>query len=116
MPDANCREQLYRGDRSAPEVRDRTVIVIDDGLATGASMRAAVAGLRAQNPKRIVVAVPVAALEICEAFDKEVDEVVCAITPEPFLGVGLWYEDFSQTTDEGVRLFLEDMRRQLVPG
>ena len=110
------RERLYRGDRPAPEVRDRTVIVIDDGLATGASMRAALAGLRARNPKRIVVAVPVAAPEICESFDTEVDEVVCAITPEPFLGVGLWYEDFSQTTDEGVRLLLEDMRRQLVPG
>ena len=110
------RERLYRGDRPPPEIRDRTVIVIDDGLATGASMRAAVAGLRAQNPKRIVVAVPVAAPEICEAFATEVNEVVCAITPEPFLGVGLWYEDFSQTTDEGVRSLLEDMRRQLVPG
>jgi putative phosphoribosyl transferase len=108
------RERLYRGNRLPPEVRDRTVILIDDGLATGASMRAAVAALRAQNPKRIVVAVPAAAPETCEAFEREVDEVVCAITPEPFLGVGRWYEDFSQTTDEGVRLFLEDARRQLV--
>lgn len=110
------RERMYRGDRPAPEVRDRTVILIDDGLATGASMRAAVAGLRAQNPKRIVVAVPTAAPETCDEFQSEVDEVVCAITPEPFLGVGRWYDDFSQTTDEGVRLFLEDARRQLVPG
>jgi len=110
------RERIYRGNRPAPEVRDQTVILIDDGLATGASMRAAVAGLRTQNPRRIVVAVPVAAPEICEAFETEVDEIICAITPEPFLGVGRWYEDFSQTTDEGVRLFLEDIRRQLLPG
>ena len=79
-------------------------------------MRAAVAGLRAQSPKRIVVAVPTAAPETCADFKAEVDEVVCAITPEPFLGVGRWYEDFSQTTDEGVGLFLEDSRRQLTPG
>lgn len=110
------REKRYRGNNGPPEVRDRTIILIDDGLATGASMRAAVVGLRAQNPKRIVVAVPTAAPETCESFHNEVDEVVGAITPEPFLGVGRWYEDFSQTTDEGVRLFLEDIRRQLVPG
>ena len=110
------REQLYRGDHPAPEIRDRIAILIDDGLATGASMRAAVAGLRAQSPKRIVVAVPTAAPETCADFKAEVDEVVCAITPEPFLGVGRWYEDFSQTTDEGVGLFLEDSRRQLTPG
>jgi putative phosphoribosyl transferase len=109
------RERLYRGDRPAPEIRDRTVILIDDGLATGASMRAAIAGLRAQNPGRIVVAVPTAAPETCAEFESQVDEIVCAITPEPFLGVGRWYEDFSQTTDEGVRLFLEDVqRRQLL--
>ncbi len=106
------REQLYRGDRPAPVVRDHIVIVVDDGLATGASMRAAVAALRAQSPKRIVVAVPTASPETCEAFQDEVDETVCAITPEPFDGVGRWYEDFSQTTDEGVRLFLEDIRRR----
>lgn len=111
------RERHYRGDHPAPEVRDRTIILIDDGLATGASMRAAVTGLRAQGPARIVVAVPVSAPETCEAFEKEVDEIVCAITPEPFVGVGWWYEDFSQTTDEGVRLFLEDARRrELVHG
>ncbi len=108
------REHLYRGDRPAPQVRARTVILVDDGLATGASMRAAVAGLRAQNPKRIVIAVPTAAPQVCEAFEHEVDEIVCAITPEPFVGVGRWYEDFSQTTDEGVRLFLEDIQRQLL--
>jgi putative phosphoribosyl transferase len=106
------RERLYRGDLPAPEIRDRTVILIDDGLATGASMRAAIAGLRAQDPGRIVVAVPTASPETCAEFESQVDEIVCAITPEPFLGVGRWYEDFSQTTDEGVRLFLEDVQRQ----
>jgi putative phosphoribosyl transferase len=112
------RERHYRGDNPPPEVQDHTVILIDDGLATGASMRAAVTGLRAQGPAGIVVAVPVSAPETCEALEKEVDEIVCAITPEPFVGVGWWYEDFSQTTDEGVRLFLEDARRhrELVHG
>jgi predicted phosphoribosyltransferase len=108
------RERLYRGDRPMPEIRDGTVILVDDGLATGASMRAAVAALRTQNAKRIVVAVPTAAPETCADFETEVEEVVCAITPEPFLGVGRWYEDFSQTTDEGVRLFLQDVQRQLI--
>ena len=108
------REQSYRGDRPPLEVRDKTVILIDDGLATGASMRAAVAGLRTQKPERIVVAVPTAAAETCQAFEKEVDEVVCAITPEPFLGVGRWYEDFSQTTDEEVRLFLDEVHQQVI--
>jgi predicted phosphoribosyltransferase len=110
------RERLYRGDRRPPDVHDRTVILIDDGLATGASMRAAVAALRAQNPNRLVVAVPTAAPETCDAFAAEVDEIVCATTPEPFLGVGRWYEDFSQTTDEGVRLFLQDVERQSIHG
>jgi putative phosphoribosyl transferase len=110
------REHIYRGDRPAPEVHDHIVILIDDGLATGASMRAAIAGLRAQNPKRIVVAVPTAAPETCEAIEAEVDEIVCAITPEPFLGVGRWYEDFSQTTDEGVRMILEEANRQVLHG
>jgi len=108
------RERGYRGDRPAPEVRDRTVILIDDGLATGASMRAAVAGLHTQNPKRIVVAVPIAAPETCEAFETIVDEVVCGTTPEPFIGVGRWYEDFSQTTDEEVRRFLEEVWQELL--
>jgi putative phosphoribosyl transferase len=110
------REQSYRGNRPAPEVHDQTVILIDDGLATGASMRAAVAGLRVQNPKRIVVAVPTAAPETCDAFQSEVDEMVCAVTPEPFLGVGRWYEDFSQTTDEEVRMLLQEANRQLLHG
>jgi predicted phosphoribosyltransferase len=110
------REQLYRGDRPALEVRDRTVIVIDDGLATGASMRAAVTGLRALHPARIVIAVPTAAPETCDAFKFEVDEIVCTITPQPFEGVGRWYEDFTQITDEQVRTFLEEATRQLLHG
>jgi predicted phosphoribosyltransferase len=100
------REQEYRGDRPPPEVRGKTVILIDDGLATGASMRAAVAALRQRHPARIVVAVPIAAPSTCEEFQDEVDEIVCAQTPEPFFAVGLWYEDFSQTTDEEVRELL----------
>lgn len=110
------REELYRGNRPTPEVRERTILLIDDGLATGASMRAAIAGLRAQNPARIVVAVPAAAPEACEAFQAEVDEIVCAITPEPFYGVGRWYEDFSQVTDEEVRMFVEEANRQHLYG
>lgn len=110
------REKLYRGDRPAPDVRDRAIILIDDGLATGASMRAAIAGLRAQHPARIVVAVPTAAEEVCQAFRSEVDEIVCAITPEPFYGVGRWYENFSQTTDEEVRILLEEANRQFLYG
>lgn len=110
------RETLYRGNRPFPEVRDRTVILIDDGLATGASMRAAVAGLRTQHPARIVIAVPTASPEACEAFRLEVDEVVCAITPELFYGVGRWYEDFSQVMDEEVRVLLEEANRQILYG
>lgn len=110
------REKLYRKDRPSPEVRDRTILLIDDGLATGASMRAAIAGLRAQHPARIVVAVPAAAPDVCEAFRSEVDEIVCAITPEPFYGVGRWYEDFSQVTDEEVRILLEEANRQYLYG
>jgi len=96
------RERLYRDDRPPLDVHDRTVILIDDGLATGSSMRAAVAALRQLGPSRTVVAVPVAARETCEEFQAEVDEVVCAATPEPFRAVGLWYDDFSQTSDEEV--------------
>ena len=97
------RERLYRGDRPLPDVSGRTVILVDDGLATGATMHAAIAALRQQQPARIVVAVPTAAPETCQALRAEVDDVVCAITPEPFYSVGLWYEDFSQTTDDEVR-------------
>jgi predicted phosphoribosyltransferase len=105
------REEDYRGARPAPEVHGRTVILIDDGVATGASMRAAVTGLRARHPARIVVAVPTAAPEICESFRAEVDEVVCVMAPEPFYGVSRWYQDFSQTTDEEVRRLLLEASR-----
>jgi len=100
------RERLYRGGRPPPDVRGRTAILVDDGLATGATMRAAVEALRRQNPARIVVAVPTASPEICEEMKSKADEVICAITPEPFHAVGRWYQDFSQTTDEEVRVLL----------
>jgi putative phosphoribosyl transferase len=100
------RERLYRGDRPPPDVRGKTVILVDDGLATGSTMLAAVQALRRQGPARIVMAVPVASPDTCELLKEEVDEVVCAATPEPFYAVGLWYQDFSQTTDEEVRELL----------
>jgi putative phosphoribosyl transferase len=101
------RERVYRGDRPPPDVRGCTVILVDDGLATGTSMRAAIAALRRQEPSRIVVAVPVAAASTCEELRAEGEEIVCLRTPEPFYAVGLWYEDFSQTTDHEVRILLE---------
>ena len=97
------RERAYRGDRPPPDVRGRIAILVDDGLATGSTMRAAVAALRQQQPARIIVAVPTAAPQTCEEFRHEVDEIVCATTPEPFWAVGLWYQDFSETTDDQVR-------------
>jgi len=100
------RERLYRGDRPLPDIAGRTVILVDDGLATGATMRAAIAAVRQQQPARIVVAVPTASPDTCEALKAEADDVVCAMTPEPFLAVGHWYEDFTQTTDDEVRELL----------
>jgi predicted phosphoribosyltransferase len=100
------RESIYRDDRPAPELRGRTVILVDDGLATGSSMRAAAAAVRQQQPARVIVAVPVATASTCDELRREVDEVVCPLTPEPFSAVGLWYDDFSQTTDQEVRDFL----------
>ena len=97
------RELSYRGGRPAPEVQGRTVILIDDGLATGATMRAAVAALRQRRAAKIVVAVPVGAPSTCHDLAKQVDETICAITPSSFIGVGQYYEDFSQTTDDEVR-------------
>lgn len=97
------REREYRGDRPEPEVHGKVVILIDDGLATGSTMRAAVASLRRQNPARIVVAVPVSAPQTCDEYRMGADEIICVITPEAFYGVGQWYEDFSQTTDQEVR-------------
>jgi predicted phosphoribosyltransferase len=100
------REQLYRGARPPPDVGGRTVILVDDGLATGATMRAAVEASRQQQPARTVVAVPTASPDTCEALKAEADDVICAMTPDPFFAVGHWYEDFTQTTDDEVRELL----------
>ena len=100
------RDALYRGGRPFPVIRDRVVILIDDGLATGATMEAAVTALRRLQPARVIVAVPVGARETCDRLAAIADAVICAATPDPFDAVGLWYEDFSQTTDEEVRALL----------
>ena len=97
------REQQYRARRPAVEVQGRTLILVDDGLATGATMRAAVTALRQRRPARVIVAVPTAASETCADLRTEVEEIVCAHTPEPFYAVGLWYDDFTQVGDEEVR-------------
>jgi putative phosphoribosyl transferase len=100
------REATYRDGRPLPDLKGKTVILVDDGLATGASMQAAAGAVRRHEPARIVVAVPVASRATCDRFRDEVDEVVCAVTPEPFYAVGNWYEDFSQTSDDEVRELL----------
>jgi predicted phosphoribosyltransferase len=97
------REREYREGRSPVDVTGRSVILVDDGLATGSSMRVAAQALKAKNPTRIIVAVPVASPQTCEQFQSEVDQVICAVTPEPFWAVGQWYRDFSQTSDQEVR-------------
>lgn len=102
------RELKYRGTRPFPELRDRVVILVDDGLATGSTMRAAARAVRAHAPAKLIIAVPVAAESSCAKLEREVDEVICATTPEPFFGVGQFYENFSQTTDEEVRRCLEE--------
>jgi putative phosphoribosyl transferase len=106
------REQLYRDGRPAPDVKGRTTILIDDGLATGSTMRAAVQALRQEGARKIVIAVPVAPPETCEAFRDEVDDIICAVTPEPFRAVGIWYADFSETTDDEVRELLARAERE----
>jgi putative phosphoribosyl transferase len=109
------REELYRGERATPPVAGRTVILVDDGLATGATMQAAVAALRRLGPARIVVAVPTASPDTCEIMRNQADEVFCAITPEPFHAVGLWYANFSQTSDEEVRELLARAANEVAP-
>lgn len=104
------RERVYRGDYPALDVRGQIAILIDDGLATGASMRAAVTAVRLQNPAKVVVAVPVAAPDTCKSLEPEADEIICLETPTPFFGVGAWYRDFSQLTDDQVRALLERAR------
>jgi len=107
------RERQYREGLPLPDVTGKTVILIDDGLATGATMAAAAAALKAQGPAKLIVAVPVSAPETCDAFREIVDEVVCGATPEPFYAVGLWYEDFSQTSDDEVHDLLARAAREL---
>jgi putative phosphoribosyl transferase len=96
------RDHVYRGDRPPLDISDRVILLIDDGIATGSTMRAAIAILKAQHPARIVVAIPVAPLETCQALLKEVDEVVCLFQPDPLYSIGLWYDNFAQVTDAEV--------------
>jgi len=105
------REKAYRSDRPRPDVKGKTVLLVDDGLATGATMRAAVVTLRKQKPKELIIAVPTASPETCDEFRPDVDDIVCSITPTPFYGVGAWYEDFAQTTDEEVMELLRAAQR-----
>ena len=100
------REQAYRGDRGPLSLINKTVILVDDGLATGSTMRAAVMAARQQHPARVIVAVPVGAVSTCADLATEADDVVCVRTPEPFVAVGMWYRDFTPTTDQEVRALL----------
>ena len=100
------REQLYRGNRPLVSLTNKTVILVDDGLATGSTMRAAVAAIRRQQPKEIIVAVPVGAPSTCDEMREVAEDVVCLRTPEPFVAVGLWYRDFGETSDAEVRELL----------
>jgi putative phosphoribosyl transferase len=105
------RETIYRGHRPFPDLADRTVIVVDDGAATGASMRAAVVALRQLRPRKIVVALPVASRDAVRMLSAAADDCVCLFEPEPFYGVGAWYEDFSQLSDAAVRALIADTER-----
>jgi predicted phosphoribosyltransferase len=106
------RERRYRGDRPPLALEGRVVILVDDGLATGSTMRAAALAVQRHHPDRVVVAVPVAAPQTCDEFRDEVDDVVCALTPDPFVAVGAWYDDFEQTSDEAVHELLDASRRE----
>jgi putative phosphoribosyl transferase len=108
------RERVYRDNRPPVAIKGQVVIVVDDGLATGATMHAAVLALRQQRPAGIVVAVPVGSRQACEMLGEVADQVICALTPEPFAAVGLWYEDFSETTDDEVRQLLAQPTRSSV--
>ena len=109
------RERLYRGGRPPLSLAGRTIIIVDDGLATGASMRAAARAVRSQAPARTVVAVPTAPPDTCESLGREVDEVVCLLKPCRFRSVGVWYQDFSQTSDEEVQRLLQQASYSLDP-
>ncbi|MGE0132993.1 MAG: phosphoribosyltransferase [Blastocatellales bacterium] len=106
------REHLYRDDRPAPAISGRTAILVDDGLATGTTMRAAVVAVREHHPARVIVAVPVASRATCESFNDLADGIVCGMAVDPFYAVGLWYDDFTQTTDEEVRGLLDQRERR----
>ena len=106
------RERLYRGDRPAVAIRGRTVIVVDDGVATGSTMRAAVRAIQRQQPVHLTVAVPVGAADTCAQLAQEADEVVCVAMPQPFRAVGLWYDSFPQAGDDEVHDLLEQARRE----
>ena len=120
MEELRQREERYRGERPFPELGGKTVLLVDDGLATGATMRAAARAIRQRRPAQLIIAVPVAAESSCRQLRDEADEVVCALTPEPFFGVGQFYDDFRQTTDEEVGALLaraaaEDRKRDQPP-
>ena len=102
------RESIYRHGKSKLDVKGKIIILVDDGLATGSTMRAAITALQKQNPQRLIAAVPVASPSTCELLSKDIDEMICLTTPEPFHAVGDWYDDFSQTTDEEVRTLLAE--------
>jgi putative phosphoribosyl transferase len=106
-PELERQDQLYRGNRPPPEIKGRTVILVDDGVATGASMRVAIAAIEQQGPEYLIVAVPVAPFLTFEALKQTVDEVVCLLIGEPFYGIGPWYDDFTQVSDTQVRELLE---------
>jgi putative phosphoribosyl transferase len=110
------REEQYRGARAFPDLTGKTVVLVDDGLATGATMRAAARAVRQRQPARLIIAVPVAAQSTCREMEAEADEVVCAVIPEAFFGVGQFYENFGQTTDEEVRTLLDEARRTAIAG
>lgn len=108
------RDRVYRGNRPYPQIRDRTIVLVDDGVATGATMRAAINALRQQQPEAIVVAVPVIAPSVYEELSTEVDKIICLQKPEPLHSISLWYEDFSQTSDGEVRDLLVRAERELM--
>jgi putative phosphoribosyl transferase len=112
MAEVRRREQMFGGAESLPPIKDRTVVLVDDGLATGSTMRAAVHAVRRLEPRQIIVAVPVASADTCEQLSLDADHVVCLYTPEPFRAVGLWYRDFDQTSDDEVRALVAASRME----